>query len=91
MENLKSLLRSEGDSLTRFERPLPFPVDPNFLIATVDADSATLFKVSRRSGSNSSSTSLSPRKEVVILRGESEECSRMLYFRNRSCGKMVLT
>ncbi|KAL5111286.1 Phosphatidylinositol 3-kinase catalytic subunit type 3 [Taenia crassiceps] len=44
MENLKNLLRMEGDSLTCFERPLPFPVDPNFLIATVDADSATLFK-----------------------------------------------
>ncbi|CDS39923.1 phosphatidylinositol 3 kinase catalytic subunit [Echinococcus multilocularis] len=44
MEILKNLLRTEGASLTQFERPLPFPVDPNFLIATVDADSATLFK-----------------------------------------------
>ncbi|VDM24543.1 unnamed protein product [Hydatigera taeniaeformis] len=48
MENLKSLLRTEGATLTRFERPLPFPVDPNFLIATVDADSAMLFKVSKK-------------------------------------------
>uniref|UniRef100_A0A5K3F661 Phosphatidylinositol 3-kinase catalytic subunit type 3 n=2 Tax=Mesocestoides corti TaxID=53468 RepID=A0A5K3F661_MESCO len=44
IEILRSLLRTDGASLLRFPRPLPFPMNPNFLIASIDANSATLFK-----------------------------------------------
>ncbi|VUZ57520.1 unnamed protein product [Hymenolepis diminuta] len=44
IEILQRKLAEQGPALTNFDRPLPFPLDPSFLIAEIDAKSATLFK-----------------------------------------------
>ncbi|KAM7540029.1 hypothetical protein Aperf_G00000024770 [Anoplocephala perfoliata] len=44
IEILQEKLAEKGPSLTHFDRPLPFPLDPSFLIAEIDSKSASLFK-----------------------------------------------
>ena len=42
---MKSILKIEGPNLVTSKQPLPFPMDPSFIIAGIDTESASLFKV----------------------------------------------
>ncbi|VDN97214.1 unnamed protein product [Rodentolepis nana] len=44
IEILQRKLAEQGPALSKFDRPLPFPLDPSFLIGEIDAKSASLFK-----------------------------------------------